>query len=129
MLDFIETFLERIQIEVELKDEVILAAEEALVNIIQHGYSPKQKEGTIEICCMKLLEQSGLKIVFKDHGVPFNPVLFAETSHPVDISDPSQLPLGGLGIKMLCHLVDRVEYEQFPGSNQLTLIKFTHSLE
>lgn len=124
MLDFIETFLQSIQIDAVLKDEIILAAEEALVNIIQHGYSPGEKEGIIEISCMKLSEQPGLKIILKDHGVPFNPVIFAEEPHSIVVSDPSQLPLGGLGIKMLCQLMDQIEYQQVPGGNKLTLIKF-----
>lgn len=124
MLDFIRAFLKVIEMDADLKDKIVLASEEALVNIIKHGYPQWGEGGRVEIGCEKLSVQSGVKIVIRDQGVPFNPIEHIDLPPPTLIRDPDDLALGGLGIAIFVSLMDRVEYQQIPGGNQLTLIKY-----
>jgi anti-sigma regulatory factor (Ser/Thr protein kinase) len=124
MLDFIKEFLKTTAMDPEIKHKIVLASEEALVNIIKHGYSPDEKEGRVEISCETLVEKPGVKIVLKDQGIPFNPVEHIEIPESALTSNPNDLSLGGLGISIFISLMDRVEYQQIAGGNQLTLIKY-----
>lgn len=123
MLEFITHFGEKNQMSPLALDQIVLAAEEALVNIISYGY-PKEKKGTIDIACENSTSQPGIKIMIKDQGVPFNPI----ENIPKNVGKPDLLkeidkPLGGYGIYILIGLMDRVEYQRLADGNMLTLFK------
>lgn len=93
-----------------------LAMEEALVNIITHGYQNKKpEESMIHIECYALSD-SGVKIIIRDSGVPFNPVAAARV-----INEPT---IGGYGIFLIFRMMDKVEYFHEDGMNVLHLTKF-----
>lgn len=124
MLEFIKSYGQTHSIPSSVLDQIILATEEALVNIISYGY-PKEKKGTIEIRCEEPSGQKGIKIDIKDKGIPFNPVEnlpsklpSSNTLHQLDES------LGGYGIYILVGLMDRVEYQHIDGGNFLSLVKY-----
>lgn len=94
--------------------KIELAAEEALVNIIQYGY-PGQK-GVIDIECL-IDQRSGLKIVIKDQGVSYNPLKTIKND-PHSKEDP-----GGYGVFMIRKLMDEVGYRRENDLNILTLFK------
>lgn len=123
MLEFITQFGEKNQMSTLALDQIILAAEEALVNIISYGY-PKEKKGTIDIACENSGELSGIKIIIKDQGVPFNPIENApkKLGH-TELHNEMDKPLGGYGIYILIGLMDRVEYQRLADGNMLTLFK------
>lgn len=106
-------------------DQIILATEEALVNIINYGY-PEEKKGTIEIICEELNHQAGIKITIKDQGVPFNPIenLPSTPPSPSDTLNKPDNYLGGYGIYLLIGLMDAVEYQRIEGGNVLSLTKY-----
>ena len=125
MLEFIKDYGTQ-SFPSSILEQIILAAEEALVNIISYGY-PNGKKGTIEIICDDSTPKGGIKIVIKDQGIPFNPVEKVPSSLPppsveLEKEDPS---LGGYGIYILIGLMDRVEYQRIDGGNMLSLIKYT----
>jgi serine/threonine-protein kinase RsbW len=124
MLEFIKECLRGAAMPPKIKQEIVLASEEALVNIIKHGYLPEEKEGTVEISCGNLTEPPGVKIVLKDQGIPFNPVEHVEIPESALTSNPNDLSLGGLGISLIVNLMDCVEYQRLSSGNQLTLIKY-----
>lgn len=128
MLEFIKNYGQSLHIPEKILDRIILATEEALVNIISYGY-PGDKKGTIDIACERTTPKPGIKIVIKDQGIPFNPV----ENIPTDLPSPSAVlnkaddALGGYGIYILIGLMDRVEYQRINDGNLLTLIKYLES--
>lgn len=124
MLEFIKEYGQSHHVPALALDQITLAAEEALVNIISYGY-PENK-GTIEITCKDSTPQRGIKIIIKDQGIPFNPI----ENIPNNLATSSTIPkksnnsLGGYGIYILIGLMDRVEYQRIDGGNMLSLIKY-----
>lgn len=97
--------------------KIELAVEEALTNIL--NYSGLGKDDTIDI---SICLTNGIKIVIKDQGVPFNPLC-----HSRKMFDPvtplEHRELGGFGIFLILHLMDKVEYHRENNYNVLTLFK------
>lgn len=127
MLNFIQTYGASQNIPHDLTDKIILATEEALVNVINYGYPDQTPDGTVEITCQESEKQHGLKIIIKDQGVPFNPVEQAPPpKSPTDFikSEDKAYALGGYGIYIFVGIMDRVEYQRTDGGNILTLVKY-----
>jgi anti-sigma regulatory factor (Ser/Thr protein kinase) len=126
MLAFIKEYGKSHNLSPSTLEQIVLAAEEALVNVISYGYPP-EKKGTIEISCEEPTPKAGIKIMIKDQGVPFNPVEKVPTALPTPssvLSKPDN-SLGGYGIYILIGLMDRVEYQRIDGGNILSLTKYT----
>lgn len=129
MLSFIQACMSDIEVPSRLLDKIILAGEEALINIIYYGY-PKNK-GLIEISCEKCLDKPGIKLLIQDHGIPFNPLEQLQESSP---PDPTQIleksfnagdvSTGGFGIHIFVGIMDNVEYQKLANGNRLSMIKY-----
>ena len=94
-----------------------LAAEEALVNIIQHGYT--DNAGPIEIECYPS-PYTGIRIIIRDNAIPYNPL---EKVIETPLETPLGERVGGFGIFLIRTLMDEVTYERVGEQNVLTLIK------
>ena len=95
-----------------------LAADEASSNIIEHAYKTED-EGEIECTCG--LEGNNLVLVFRDHGVSYDPDSVPE---PNLTGKLNKRQIGGLGLHLIRHLMDEVHYESFDeAGNVLTLKK------
>ena len=97
--------------------EAIVAINEAVANIIRHGY--QGRPGRIEIA----VQRDGLDLVIKiwDNAPLFNPLSVPEpnTSLPLE-----QRPFGGMGVYMMRHFSDELSYQITPeGRNEVTLRK------
>lgn len=102
-----------------LKAELELVLEEALVNIIQHGYAGSQS-GDQLIQLRAVLTDDELMLEFRDRGVQFNPL---ECDDPnLDVA-PDERAIGGLGIYLIKQLVDELEYVRHDGANHLRVHK------
>jgi serine/threonine-protein kinase RsbW len=119
MLGFIQAYSQKKNIDPFVLNKIILAAEEALVNIIHYGYP--EKNGNIEIVCEEPGCKPGIRILIKDQGVPFNPVEKTPSGKGCDVED---LKLGGYGIYLFVGIMDRVEYRRRDEGNILSLIKY-----
>lgn len=97
--------------------DVILAVDEAVTNIIVHGY--RGRAGTIKIAMQR--KGDALVVRLGDLAAPFDP----HSVPPPDLSlSLEERPIGGMGIYMMKKLVDRVIYCAAPqGGNELTLVK------
>lgn len=62
-------------------------------------------------------EEDGYTMRFRDGGVPFNPL---EREMPNVTLPMEQRQIGGLGIFMVIHMMDTVEYAYVNGENVLT---------
>jgi len=94
-----------------------LAVEEAVVNVINYAY-PEETKGKIHITASATSKT--LKFVIIDNGVKFAP-----TDAPdIDTSlSAEERRIGGLGIFLVRQLMDSINYERIDGKNVLTLKK------
>ena len=61
-----------------------------------------------------------MEIIFRDQGIPFNPMSAKE---PDTTLSAEEREIGGLGIFLVRKTMDRVEYEYKDGENILHLYK------
>jgi len=114
---FVNDSTAAIGIKPEMANDLRLAVEEIVTNIITHGYQNQGGKIEIEI----KLEDDDLRICLHDEAVPFDPTSFAAP----DLSSPLAIrPIGGMGIHLTKQIMDQVTYRLTPnGENELTLIK------
>jgi anti-sigma regulatory factor (Ser/Thr protein kinase) len=97
--------------------EIVLAADEALTNIILHGY--RGEGGPVEIEVSP--RQGGLLIWLRDRAPVFDPraVPAADINRPLETRPP-----GGLGVHFMRQSVDEIVHRSRPdGGNELMLVK------
>lgn len=94
-----------------------LALEEAVVNVMSYAY-PSDKEGSVNI--EAVANDYRLKFIISDSGVYFDPTVVAEADTSIPLEERA---IGGLGIYLVRHLMDSVNYERIGGFNVLTLRK------
>jgi len=98
--------------------QIELAIEELLVNIIHYAY-PEGKAGDIEVSC-ECNDNKNLIIVISDYGSHFD---LSETDTP-DIDAPVEdRKVGGLGVFLAQQMLDSIVYKRVDDKNVLTLIK------
>ena len=94
-----------------------LASEEALVNVIEHGYKGLPGEIKIEV----IGSEREIRIVIQDRGPAFNPLKQQVGFDPSATLDEREI--GGLGILFMRQYMDDVLYSRNGDTNILTLIK------
>lgn len=115
---FVVRAARRAGLDDEATYDVQLAVDEACSNIIEHGYGG---EGKGKIQCTCSVCGSGLTIVLRDWGVPFDAAEAKEPDFGVALNS---LQIRGAGLWLIRKSMDEVSYRTLPeGGNQLTLIK------
>ncbi|MHC4220613.1 MAG: ATP-binding protein [Planctomycetota bacterium] len=85
--------------------QISLAVDEALCNVITHGYS-RRADGKVWINLWTTdKEPAGIKIVIEDLAVQVDP----DTIQPRDLDD---IRPGGLGVHIIREVMDEVAYER-----------------
>ena len=94
-----------------------LALEEAVTNIISHGYSDHREH---DILVRMRVEAGAVIVELKDDARAFNPL----TAPEADVSAPlEERAAGGLGIHLMRKLMDRIEYQRLEDGNLLIMKK------
>ena len=101
----------------EIKSRLELISEELYTNIFSYAYP--ENEGKIEITLVR--ENSAITCIFKDKGIPYNPL---EKPDPDIDFPPEKRDAGGLGIFMVKNTVDEIDYEYEDECNILTMTLF-----
>ena len=115
--NFCREVFEKLQIQQELKDELVLAIAEAAQNIVKHAFKNSADVNelmVVEISC----ENNKLQIAFYDRGTPVDP---KKVKHrEIDNVKP-----GGLGTFFIQEIMDAVEFKDGnkPWINHLVLTK------
>jgi anti-sigma regulatory factor (Ser/Thr protein kinase) len=117
MRGFVEIVAEELGAAVDAVHDAALATDEAVCNIIGHGYAGES--GQIELC----VERSGrdLLVRIRDQAPAFDP-----TAYPApDLTVPlEQRRPGGFGIYLMRRVMDDVSYRSMPdGRNELLLVR------
>jgi len=98
--------------------DLILAVEEAVTNIVLHGY--QELSGNINIQVQT--KHNSVEIILRDDAPAFDPTCAPAPRLNLPLADR---PLGGLGIHLMRLHADRMTYRRTKaGQNELRLVKF-----
>lgn len=115
----VETFSEREGFAKEQSEQIGLAVNEAVANVIKHGYHGQTDQPikiTMEMTTIE--DRSCLKIVMRDHGRQVDPDC-------IKGRDLDEVRPGGLGVHLMRTVMDQVEYRCLAeGGMELTMLKF-----
>ena len=118
VFEFLNQNFENIDIDESQKKKLYLACEEIHTNISKHAY--KLHPGEVKIKFKYLPEEQCIHVTFVDSGPKFNPL---EMKNPIVSGSAEKRKIGGLGIFMVKHLMDKIEYKYESSKNRLKLIK------
>lgn len=113
--DFVTQTAAALGVTEEILDDLRLAVDEAVTNILVHGY---KGAGSIDI---DIAARNGdLVIRLRDEAPPFDPV----AGKPESIGSPeSRTQPGGFGVYLMHNAVDDITYSRVDSCNELTLTK------
>lgn len=103
----------------EIKNDINVALEEALANIIYYGYND---DGQHMIDVVIDASEDEAAFTISDDGIPFNPL---EKEAPKTDLPLRERPVGGMGIHLIRNAVDEINYARENKRNVLTLKKTT----
>ncbi len=115
--EFVSKQLQEAGADARTETQILVAVEEIFVNIVNYAYEGGAGDVEIKTFYFRRSPEEGeFRILFRDEGVPFNPL---ESETP-DISlSAEERQVGGLGIFMVRMSIDEVKYEYF-----ITAIEF-----
>ena len=117
LLSYVVTSAEKSGFSRKALQAIKLAAEEALVNIINYAYGGS--EGDVEVSC-RMDDNDRFILEITDTGVPFD---IRSVTEPDLTSDISERKIGGLGVFFIRKMVDAIKYRRDGERNILSLIK------
>jgi sigma-B regulation protein RsbU (phosphoserine phosphatase) len=114
---FVKSATASLNMETGLANQIKLAVEEAVTNIIDYAY-PTDTEDNISVTIEA--DESRIRFILCDSGAEFDPtgVSKADTTLTVD-----ERPIGGLGVFLVRNLMDSINYERIDGKNILRMEK------
>lgn len=120
--DFISRMARHGGLPPEEVHKIVLAIDEAVTNIIEHGYN-KDEKGTIELEAD--WERDRFQVVIRDSARVFNP----ESIPAPDMAEHVKAGRKkGLGLFLMRQIMDEVRYRYKDGvQNELTLVKYSRS--
>jgi anti-sigma regulatory factor (Ser/Thr protein kinase) len=117
LMDFVRAASVAAGLDERLENQVALAAEEIIVNVISYAY-PDGEPGQIAI--ETALAEDGIRIAFSDSGIAFDPLAQADPDIDLPVEERG---IGGLGIFVAKQTMDALCYARIDGRNVLTLVK------
>jgi serine/threonine-protein kinase RsbW len=114
---FIRSACQDLHIANETSYDILLAVDEALSNIIEHGYAGLE-HGPITVAWRK--EAQRLIVEITDSGHAFEPVQPEQPDIEAKLLDGR---LGGLGLYLIYNIMDKISYQTTAVGNTLTMIK------
>lgn len=114
---FVEDICEVAGIDMGTTMKMNLAIEEAVVNVMNYAY-PSGVKGEVRIKAE--VHEGYVEFVISDDGTPFNPTEVEDADTTLSAEERK---IGGLGIFLVKHFMDIIEYKYEDGQNILTLRK------
>ncbi len=107
----------------EISHLIILAIDEAVANVIEHGFEPEVSSDSQKIQVMLEIKPKQVEVCIRDRGRPFDPKSIPEN---VDLSESVRLgKKGGLGIYLIRTIMDEVQYVfKRCEHNELYMVKY-----
>jgi len=114
---FVQSATAALNMEKGLANQLKLAVEEAVTNVIDYAY-PNGTEGYIDITIEA--DESRIRFILRDSGAEFDPTAVSKADTTLSIDER---PIGGLGVLLVRNLMDSINYERTEGKNILRLEK------
>ena len=114
---FVDEVCEAAGMDMPTMMKMNLAIEEAVVNVMNYAY-PSGTQGEVRIEAKS--HDGYVEFVISDDGTPFDPTEVKEADTTLSAEDRS---IGGLGIFLVKHYMDKVKYKYVDNQNVLTLRK------
>ncbi|OGT98502.1 MAG: hypothetical protein A2298_05125 [Gammaproteobacteria bacterium RIFOXYB2_FULL_38_6] len=112
-LDFIQQIIPQKKLHSDRVNEIILAIEECLVNVIKHAFvNPNEHEMTVG--CQYNAREQVLSVCIKDNAKPFNPLTIQNTKREKNEDH-------GYGFFLIEDLSDELHYHYQDGQNILDI--------
>ena len=122
----VEALLEQAEFDedpVQTRYNVLLSLQEAVSNVLRHGYSSGGDAG-IWIEVRAALDDQSFRVELRDRCEPFDPTDVSQLAEDAT-DDVTALPEGGYGIHIMRAVLDRLDYERQGNENVLILEKRT----
>jgi anti-sigma regulatory factor (Ser/Thr protein kinase) len=116
---WIEALARHYSIPARTQYAIHLCLEEALSNVVRHGYTGQANRSIVIECASTGLRE--MVFTIEDQAPPFDPLAYpssGDAAAPVAIAE---LEPGGQGIRLMRKFADRVAWEPLPNGNRLTL--------
>jgi anti-sigma regulatory factor (Ser/Thr protein kinase) len=114
VVEFCEAQADLFDLEPRKKFGLLIAVEEAFVNICHYAYA--EGEGVVELFARG--DDATLIVEIADHGTPFDVLSLPEPETTAGIMDRE---IGGLGVHFIRKLTDSVNYRRSEGKNILQM--------
>jgi anti-sigma regulatory factor (Ser/Thr protein kinase) len=112
--EFVELCADRFGLDTKKKYGLLVALEEAFVNICSYAYS--DGTGDAEVSCAT--EGDAFVLEIADSGAPFDVLSLPEPDTTLDVMERE---IGGLGVYFIRRLTDDVSYRRENGRNILRM--------
>ncbi len=116
--EFVSAFAEDLGFDARTVYHCQMAIDEALTNIIEHGYGGDSPDSHLDVTCV--VDEKDFVVTLVDDSHPFDPLAR-------DDPDPDQALMdrvpGGWGIFFIKKMMDRVSYTYHDGRNHLRMYK------
>jgi anti-sigma regulatory factor (Ser/Thr protein kinase) len=116
--DFVNEQLEALDCPMKAQMQIDIAIDELFGNIAHYAYNPDVGDATVRVEVIE--EPLSVIITFIDGGVPYDPLASAD---PDITLSAEERKIGGLGIYMVKHIMDAVEYKYEDGRNIIRITK------
>jgi anti-sigma regulatory factor (Ser/Thr protein kinase) len=107
-------------IPAETQFAIQLCLEEALSNIVRHGYL-SQPNHPITVDCATPAGTQELLFTVEDNAPPFDPLAPSAVEIAPAPTSIDQLQVGGQGIRLMRKFAGSLAYQRLPGGNRLTI--------
>jgi anti-sigma regulatory factor (Ser/Thr protein kinase) len=113
---WVEALASHYGINASLQFAIELCLEEAVSNVIRHGFG--QKAGMSLVVRFDKSQPGRFFFVVEDDAQHFNPL---EAPEPLPLDEDLETRVGGRGIRLLREFADTLEYETMPNGNRLRI--------
>jgi serine/threonine-protein kinase RsbW len=121
---WVEAIAARCSVPADTQFAIQLCLEEALSNIIRHGYQGLPNQAiSVEYAPAGVENDNAEELVFtvEDHAPPFDPLAPSADAPAPALVSIQEFPPGGQGIRLMRKFAGRLAWQQLPNGNRLTL--------
>ncbi len=118
--EWADAVVERLDLPPSMSFAIHLCFEEAVSNIVRHGFVGLQGEARLnkDVRLALKCENGAVTATIEDHGIAFDPL---EVAAPAAATTISEAAIGGLGIHLIRQFAQHLAYERQDSMNRLTL--------
>lgn len=120
---WVEALAQEHAIPVDTQFAIQLCLEEAVSNVVRHGYGGQPDRSIVLECVAEQAPDRGRQLAFvvEDEAASFDPLAPSPAEKAPAPASVEELRPGGQGIRLLHKFAGSLDYEQLAGGNRLTI--------